>query len=174
MKKILFVLFVMWLMVIPAAAAEVAPEAESTVSTVSAYIKEYVPELLSAGTLVISVAITYLFKKGLLPVVKKVLTSTESTLSAYNTKTEEIDTKLTEKLELSEKFNEAMLEKFTLQQAEAAKLMTVVEKVLEAQSDSLFYLLDNTNLPADVKALVATEHKAQIEEIRGLLNGYEE
>jgi uncharacterized oligopeptide transporter (OPT) family protein len=174
MKKILFVLFVMWLMVIPAAAAEVAPEAESTVSTVSAYIKEYVPELLSAGTLVISVAITYLFKKGLLPVVKKVLTSTESTLSAYNTKTEEIVTKLTEKLDLSEKFNAELLERFTVQEAEFTKTMTVVEKVLEAQSDSLFNLLENTNLPADVKALVATEHKAQIEEIRGLLNSHEE
>lgn len=174
MKKILFVLLVMWLMVIPAAAAEVAPEAESTVSTVSAYIKEYVPELLSAGTLVISVAITYLFKKGLLPVVKKVLTSTESTLSAYNTKTEEIVTKLTEKLDLSEKFNAELLERFTVQEAEFTKTMTVVEKVLEAQSDSLFNLLENTNLPADVKALVATEHKAQIEEIRGLMNGHEE
>lgn len=174
MKKILFVLFAMWLMVIPAAAAEVAPEAESTVSMVSSYIKEYVPELLSAGTLVISVAITYLFKKGLLPVVKKVLTSTESTLSAYNTKTEEIVTKLTEKLDLSDKFNAELLERFTVQEAEFTKTMTVVEKVLEAQSDSLFNLLENTNLPADVKALVATEHKAQIEEIRGLLNSHEE
>lgn len=174
MKKILVIFLILWMMVIPAAAAEVEPVEESTVSIVSCYIQEYVPEILSAGTLALSLAITYLFKKGLLPIVKKVLTSTESTLSAYNTKTEEIVTKLTEKLELSEKFNEAMLDKFTLQQAEAAKLMTVVEKVLEAQSDSLFYLLDNTNLPADVKALVSTEHKAQIEEIRGLLDGHAE
>lgn len=169
MKKILFVLLVMWLMVIPAAAAEVAPEAESTVSMVSSYIKEYVPEILSAGALIVSLAITYLFKKGLLPIVKKVLTSTEKTLSAYNTKTEEVVSALTEKLDLSEKFNAELLERFTVQESEFKKVLMVTEKALIAQSDSLFNLLDNTNLPADVKALVATEHKAQVEEIAGLL-----
>lgn len=168
MKKILFVLLALWLMVIPAAAAEVAPE-ESTVSIVSAYIKEYVPEILSAGALIVSLAITYLFKKGLLPIVQKVLTSTEKTLSTYNTKTEEVVSALTEKLDLSEKFNAELLNRFTVQEAEFKKVMMVTEKALIAQSDSLFHLLENTNLPADVKALVATEHKAQVEEIAGLL-----
>lgn len=173
MKKILVIILILWMMVIPAAAAEVAPE-ESTVSTVSGYIKEYVPEILSAGALIVSLAITYLFKKGLLPIVKKVLTSTEKTLSAYNTKTEEVVSKLTEKLDLSEKFNEELLERFTVQEAEFKKVLMVTEKALIAQSDSLFNLLENTNLPADVKALVATEHKAQVEEIRDLLNDHEE
>jgi hypothetical protein len=56
-----------------------------------------------------------------------------------------------------------------VQEAEFKKVMMVTEKALLAQSESLFNLLENTNLPADVKALVATEHKAQVEEIAGLL-----
>lgn len=168
MKKILVILLILWMMVIPVAAAEVAPE-ESTVSMVSGYIKEYAPEILSACTLLASLVLSYLFKKALLPAVKEFIASIKKIIAAYNDKTEEAVSTLTKKLELSEAFNAELLERFTVQEEKINKALNVVEKVMTAQSDSLFNLLVNTNLPSDVKALVATEHKAQMEEIAGLL-----
>ena len=44
-------------------------------------------------------------------------------------------------------------------------------KILLAQSESLFELLEHTNLPADVKAEIAATYKAQMAEIAQLMGG---
>lgn len=179
MKKLLILLIALFMLMTPicACAAEVEAETEapaegvSTVEIVSGYIKEYVPELLSAGTLLLSLAITYLFKKALVPGVRKALTAIDGTVSGYNTKMTEMVDGITKELELSKTFSAELLERFTAQEADTKKVLLVVEKALVAQSDSLFNLLENTNLPARTKALIASEHKAQVEEIVSLLNG---
>lgn len=179
MKKLLILLIALFVLLTPicAYAAEVEAEAEapaeggSTVEIISGYIQQYVPEILSAGTLILSVAITYLFKKALVPGVRKALTAIDGTVSGYNTKMTEMVDGITKELELSKVFSAELLELFTAQEADTKKVLLVVEKALVAQSDSLFNLLENTNLPADTKALIASEHKAQVEEIVALLNG---
>ena len=175
MKKLLVLLILLFVMATPicASAAEVdAPvEEASAVEVISGYIQEYVPEILSAGTLILSVAITYLFKKALVPGVRKALTAIDGTVSGYNAKMTEMVDGITKELELSKAFSAELLARFTAQEADTKKVLLVVEKALVAQSDSLFHLLENTNLPSDTKALIASEHKAQVEEIVALLNG---
>ncbi len=148
---------------------EVTP-GESPVKDVSDYLKEWVPEILSAAALALSAMITYLFKKGLLPGVKKALTSIDSTVTGYNDRIEKFVDRVSSELELSKETSVELLAKFTLQEKHVNDVLMVVEKALITQSDALCDLLENTNLPAQTKAEIAAKHKAQVEEIVGLLN----
>lgn len=143
---------------------------ESPVKDVSDYLKEWVPEILSAAALALSAVITYLFKKGLLPGVKKALTSIDSTVTGYNANVKAFVDKLSEELKLSQETNAAIVEKFVLQEKHVNSVLLVVEKALITQSDALCDLLENTNLPAQTKAEIAAKHKSQVEEIVGLID----
>jgi hypothetical protein len=143
---------------------------ESPVKDVSDYLKEWVPEILSAAALALSAVITYLFKKGLLPGVKKALTSIDSTVTGYNANVKAFVDKLSEELKLSQETNAALVEKLVLQEKHVNSVLLVVEKALITQSDALCDLLENTNLPAQTKAEIAAKHKAQVEEIVGLID----
>lgn len=143
---------------------------ESPVKDVSDYLKEWVPEILSAAALALSAVITYLFKKGLLPGVKKALTSIDSTVTGYNATVKEFVDRVCEELALSKKTNAELLDKFSVQEQHVKSVLLVVEKALITQSDALCDLLENTNLPAHTKAEIAAKHKAQVEEIVGLID----
>lgn len=187
---LLFVLLAVTLVVVPVGAEEIpevteavtttavteappvteALTGESPVKDVSDYLKEWVPEILSAAALALSAVITYLFKKGLLPGVKKALTSIDSTVSGYNANVKAFVDKLSEELKLSQEANAALVEKFALQEKHVNSVLLVVEKALITQSDALCDLLENTNLPAQTKAEISAKHQAQVEEIVGLIN----
>lgn len=187
---LLFVLLAITIIVVPVGAEEIpevteavttapvteappvteALPGESPVKDVSDYLKEWVPEILSAAALAVSFVITYLFKKGLLPGVKKALTSIDSTVTGYNANVKAFVDKLSEELKLSQETNAALVEKFVLQEKHVNSVLLVVEKALITQSDALCDLLENTNLPAQTKAEIAAKHKAQVEEIVGLID----
>ncbi len=189
---LLFVLLAITLIVVPVGAEEIpevteavtttaaavteappvteALPGESPVKDVSDYLKEWVPEILSAAALALSAVITYLFKKGLLPGVKKALTSIDSTVTGYNDRIEKFVDRVSSELELSKETNAELLAKFTLQEKHVSGVLMVVEKALITQSDALCDLLENTNLPAHTKAEIAAKHKAQVEEIVGLID----
>lgn len=143
---------------------------ESPVKDVSDYLKEWVPEILSAAALAVSFVIAYLFKKGLLPGVKKVLTFIENTVTGYNANAKAFFDKLSAEFKLSQEANAALVEKFALQEKHVKSVLLVVEKALITQSDALCDLLENTNLPAQTKAEIAAKHQAQVEEIVGLID----
>lgn len=143
---------------------------ESPVKDVSDYLKEWVPEILSAAALALSAVITYLFKKGLLPGVKKALTAIDSTVTGYNDRIEKFVDRVSGELELSKETSAELLAKYTLQEKHVKDVLLIVEKALITQSDALCDLLENTNLPAQTKAEIAAKHKAQVEEIAGLIN----
>lgn len=187
---LLFVLLAITLVVVPVGAEEIpevteavttaavteappvteALTGESPVKDVSDYLKEWVPEILSAAALALSAVITYLFKKGLLPGVKKALTSIDNTVTGYNANVKAFVDKLSDELKLSQETNAELVEKFVLQEKHVNSVLLVVEKALITQSDALCDLLENTNLPAQTKAEIAAKHKAQVEEIVGLID----
>lgn len=142
-------------------------KSESTVSEISDAIKEWTPEILSAAALAFSAFITYLFKKGLLPCVTRALSKIDGNVEQYNAAIG----KLVGELKLSKEQNEALLAQFTVTEEKVAFTMAVASKVLLAQSESLFELLEHTNLTADVKAEIAATHKAQMAEIAQMMGG---
>lgn len=146
-------------------------KSESTVSEISDAIKEWTPEILSAAALAFSAIITYLFKKGLLPGVAKALTKIDGSVEQYNEMAKKLVDTLTEELKLSKEETSALMEKFTVSETEMRRALDVSSKILLAQSESLFELLEHTNLPADVKAEIAATHKAQAAEIAKLMGG---
>lgn len=144
---------------------------ESTVSEISDILKEWVPEILSAAALAFSAFITYLFKKGLLPGVTRALSKIDGNVEQYNAAIGKLVGDIADELKLSKEQNEALLAKFTVTEEQVASTMSVASKILLAQSESLFELLEHTNLPADVKAEIAATHKAQMAEIAQLMGG---
>jgi polyhydroxyalkanoate synthesis regulator phasin len=146
-------------------------KSESTVSEISDAIKEWTPEIMSAAALVFSAIITYLFKKALLPGVAKALTKIDGSVEQYNELAKKLVDTLTEELKLSKEETSALMEKFTVSETEMRRALDVSSKILLAQSESLFELLEHTNLPADVKAEIAAMHKAQAAEIAKLMGG---
>ena len=151
---------------------EAAPEeGESTIEEISAIVKEYVPEILGGITLAFSAIVLYMFKKGLLPKVAKALSMIDGTVSGYNKKAEELVNTLTTRLELSEDTSRRMLERVTLQEADVKSALAAASRILLAQSDSLFDLLEHTNLPAHVKAEIAAKHREQLAEIHAMMGG---
>ena len=146
-------------------------KSESTVSELSDAIKEWTPEIMSAAALAFSAIITYLFKKGLLPGVAKALTKIDGSVEQYNEMAKKLVDTLTEELKLSKEETSALMEKFTVSETEMRRALDVSSKILLAQSESLFELLEHTNLPADVKAEIAATHKAQAAEIAKLMGG---
>ena len=187
---LLFVLLAITIIVVPVGAEEIlevteavtttavteAPPAtealpgESPVKDVSDYLKEWVPEILAAAELALAGLIAYLFQKALLPGVKKALTSIDSTVTGYNDNAKAFFDKLSAELKLSQEANAALVEKFVLQEKHVKSVLLVVQKSLITQSDALCDLLENTNLPAQIKAEIAAKHKAQVEEIVGLID----
>lgn len=185
---LLFVLLAVTLVVVPVGAEEIpevteavttaavteappvteALTGESPVKDVSDYLKEWVPEILSMAALGLSGLIAYLFKKALLPGVKKALAYIENIVTGFNANAKACFDKLSAELELSREANAALVEKLDLQEKRIKNVLLVVEKSLITQSDALCDLLENTNLPAQTKAEIATKHKAQVEEIEGL------
>lgn len=151
---------------------EAAPEeGESTIEEISAIVKEYVPEILGGITLAFSAIVLYMFKKGLLPKVAKALSMIDGTVSGYNKKAEELVNTLTTRLELSEDTSRRMLERVTLQEADVKSALAAASRILLAQSDSLFDLLEHTNLPASEKAAIAAKHREQLAEIHAMMGG---
>ena len=120
-----------------------------------------------AAALAFSAFITYLFKKGLLPGVTRALSKIDGNVEQYNAAIG----KLVGELKLSKEQNEALLAQFTVTDEKVASTMAVASKVLLAQSESLFELLEHTNLTADVKAEIAATHKAQMAEIAQMMVG---
>ena len=64
-----------------------------------------------------------------------------------------------------------LLSQVSEKETQLTTAMSVSAKILLAQSDSLFDLLEHTNLPAHTKAEIAAKHKAQIDEITKLVGG---
>lgn len=150
---------------------ESEPSEESLAEEISGILKEWVPEILSAAALAISALIAYLFKKGLLPKVLSALKVIDGTVSGYNEKAEALVQTISEKLKMSEVTTAALMERFTLQESEVNKALYAASKILLAQSESLFDLLENTNLPANVKAKISAKHREQLSEINALIGG---
>lgn len=179
MRKILILIIALFVLMTPICAyavegvaeAEAPAEGATNVEVIAYYIKELAPELMSGASLIISLVIAWAFRKSLLPIVTKVLSAIKNSVDKYNSKADDLVAIITKKLNLSESFNKELLEQFTLQKEEMKIVGMVVKKALIAQSDSLCNLLENTNLPAHTKAVIAAEHKAQIDEICALLKG---
>lgn len=150
------------------------PTEETLVSEISAVLKEWVPELLSGASLVASVVLAYLFKKGLLPGVAKILSHIKSAVSAYNETVEKVLAEVAAERQDLKETTEVLLEKIRIREEDIQTTLNAASKILLAQSDSLFDLLEHTNLPAADKAAIAAKHKEQLAEIERMINGYEE
>ena len=182
MKKLLILLIALFVLMSPVCAcavegvaeAEAPAEGATNVEVIAYYIKELAPELMGGGSLIISLVIAWSFRKSLLPIVTKVLSAIKNSVDKYNSKADDLVAIITEKLDLSDSFNKELLEQFTLQKEAMKMVGMVVKEVLIAQSDSILNLLENTNLPAHTKAVIAADHKArkaQIDELCALLKG---
>ena len=69
---------------------------------------------------------------------------------------------------------EVLLEKIRIREEDIQVTLNAASKILLAQSDSLFDLLEHTNLPAAEKAAIAAKHKEQLAEIAQMVGSYEE
>ena len=150
---------------------DITSEEKSAIEEISDAVKEYVPEILGGLTLAFSAIVLYMFKKGLLPKVAQALSMIDGTVSGYNKKAEELVKTLTTRLELSEDTSRRMLERVTLQEADVKSALAAASRILLAQSDSLFDLLEHTNLPASEKAAIAAKHREQLAEIHAMMGG---
>ena len=151
-----------------------APGEETLVSEISAVLKDWVPELLSGASLVASVVLAYLFKKGLLPGVAKILSHIKSAVSTYNETVEKVLAEVAAERQDLKETTEVLLEKIRIREEDIQVTLNAASKILLAQSDSLFDLLEHTNLPAAEKAAIAAKHKEQLAEIAQMVGSYEE
>lgn len=150
----------------------VAAESTDTwVTEVSAALKEFVPEIIGTGSLIVSIVLMLLFKKGLIPSVEKVMTAIFGALNKHNEGAERLLRDAAEELKWSKEFTEKVTERMTVQDEEVKQVLSAASKILLAQSDSLFDLLEHTNLPADLKAEISAKHKEQLREISALIGG---
>jgi hypothetical protein len=155
----------------PAPTNESADEEKTLIAEISAVIDTYSSDILSAGALILSAILTYFFRKRLLPGVGNALNVINGTVTGYEKQIKEfLEEALSERKELKE-FATSLLERFTLQEGEVKTALDVVSKILRAQSDSLFDLLEHTNLPADTKAEIKKTHKEQLAEIEAMMGG---
>lgn len=155
----------------PAPTNESADEEKTLIAEISAVIDTYSSDILSAGALILSAILTYFFRKRLLPGVGNALNVINGTVTGYEKQIKEfLEEALSERKELKE-FATSLLERFTLQEGEVKTALDVVSKILRAQSDSLFDLLEHTNLPADIKAEIKKTHKEQLAEIEAMMGG---
>lgn len=146
-------------------------EEESLIAEISAVIDTYSSDILSAGALILSAILTYFFRKRLLPGVGNALNVINGTVTGYEKQIKEfLEEALSERKELKE-FATSLLERFTLQEGEVKTALAAASKILLAQSDSLFDLLEHTNLPADTKAEIKKKHKEQLAEIEAMMGG---
>ena len=156
----------------PTTAEDPAEEPEKTlIDEISGVIKEYMPSLLSSAVLVLSAVLTYLFKKGLVPGISRSLGVIDQTVTGYKEDIKGFLAKLGEENEALREFSEKLLSRISEKESELTNALNAGAKILLAQSDSLFDLLEHTNLPAQTKAEIAAKHKAQIEEITKLVGG---
>ncbi len=149
---------------------EEAPE-ETLIAEISGVIKEYMPSLLSSAVLVLSAVLTYLFKKGLVPGISRSLGVIDQTVTGYKEDIKGFLAKLGEENEALREFSEKLLSRISEKESELTNALNAGAKILLAQSDSLFDLLEHTNLPAQDKAEITAKHKEQIEEITKLVGG---
>ena len=155
----------------PVPTNESADEEKTLIAEISAVIDTYSSDILSAGALILSAILTYFFRKRLLPGVGNALNVINGTVTGYEKQIKEfLEEALSERKELKE-FATSLLERFTLQEGEVKTALDVVSKILLAQSDSLFDLLEHTNLPADIKAEIKKKHKEQLAEIEAMMGG---
>ena len=146
-------------------------EEETLIAEISAVIDTYSSDILSAGALILSAVLTYFFRKRLLPGVGNALNVINGTVTGYEKQIKEfLEEALSERKELKE-FATSLLERFTLQEGEVKATLDAASKILLAQSDSLFDLLEHTNLPADTKAEIKKKHKEQLAEIAAMMGG---
>lgn len=152
--------------------SDVLSDTEETLMTeISGILKEWVPEILSAAALIVSLVITYLFKKGLLPGVGKVLNGIKVTVSGYNERIEKFINDASAEREELKALSDALLAKLQIREEEVHTALSTASRILLAQSDSLFDLLEHTNLPAAEKAKIAAKHKEQLNEITAMMAG---
>ena len=144
---------------------------DTWVTEVSAALKEFVPEIIGTGSLIVSIVIMLLFKKGLIPSVEKVMTAIFGALNKHNEGAERLLRDAAEELKWSKEFTEKVTERMIVQDEEVKQALSAASKILLAQSASLFDLLEHTNLPADLKAEISAKHKEQLREISALIGG---
>ena len=155
----------------PVPTNESADEEKTLIAEISAVIDTYSSDILSAGALILSAILTYFFRKRLLPGVGNALNVINGTVTGYEKQIKEfLEEALSERKELKE-FATSLLERFTLQEGEVKTALDAASKILLAQSDSLFDLLEHTNLPADTKAEIKKKHKEQLAEIEAMMGG---
>lgn len=146
-------------------------EEETLIAEISAVIDEYSSDILSAGALILSAILTYFFRKRLLPGVGNALNVINGTVAGYEKQIKSfLEEAVGERKELKE-FASSLLERLTLQEGEVKSALAAASKILLAQSDSLFDLLEHTNLPADTKAEIKKKHKEQLAEIEAMMGG---
>lgn len=152
-----------------AAPGESEPSEESPSEEISGILKEWVPEILSAAALAVAMVIAYLFKKGLLPTVTRLLTSIVETVTNSHDKVTEETSAI---LECMNGFTYRMTELEKRLSSREDKLYSEAELISESltdMSDTLTDIFEHTNLPAEVKAMIAAKHKEHTEKIRRIL-----
>lgn len=153
------------------ATTEATESTDTWVTEVSAALKEFVPEIIGTGSLIVSIVLMLLFKKGLIPSVEKVMTAIFGALNKHNEGAERLLRDAAEELKWSKEFTEKVTERMIVQDEEVKQALSAASKILLAQSDSLFDLLEHTNLPADLKAEISAKHKEQLREISAMIGG---
>jgi len=141
---------------------EPVTESETTVTqTATDAIAEWIgtnsAEIMSGLTVVASLVIAYIFKRGLLPVVS-------ASLSKINDKTATAASALTAVINQSASTLDAITKRFTalsdtvqVQQAESAKTSAIYNTIMQSQVDMIASLLLNLNISVDQRAAITDQ-----------------
>ena len=184
MKRMICMLALMLLlaaMAIPVAAQEVtaaspvtaAPAVEETeasiVDEIAAALGEYIPEIVSGGTLIGLVALIFGLKKNLIPSVKEAVAALFRFAKDSNEKNSGEITKIENKVN-------SLLDRFdaiaAVVEDSHKSLYAEINLLAESSGDlteSIVELLDNTDIPADAKAKIAASHEKHSERIAEFL-----
>lgn len=153
------------------ATQEEPPEgSESAISELSDILKDWIPEILSAVSLVLAAAVAYLFKKGLLPTVTKFLSSTADLLKKSHSKVSEEVSSIAEILSKQAKMLENLESRLVAREDKLYSEAELISEALTDMSDTLTDIFEHTNLPADTKAMVTAKHREHTEKIRMILS----
>lgn len=147
----------------------VTEENESTVSEISDILKEWVPEILSAAALALTLVIAWLFRKGLLPTVTKFLTSIFEIVTNSHDKVTEGTSAILECLNRFAERMTAIEERLSSREDKLYSEAELISESLTDMSDTLTEIFAHTNLPAADKAMIEAKHKEHTEKIQKIL-----
>ena len=150
---------------------EAAPEkGESTIEEISAIVKEYVPEILTAASLVLGIVIAWLFKKGLIPSVINLLNTILEVVKNSHAKVSEDSAATAGLLERLVARLDELRERENAREEKLYSESELVSEALTDMSDTLVEIFEHTNLPAETKAMISARHREHTDKIKGILD----